>query len=166
MNRFLIAIATAVFAMSAMFAPSAQAGFKGGRFAVGLAIGALMLSQQHHYEHEHWKKKRHYVRRKAEKKVYATKKSSSTKEVAKADPEPKVETADTVIENENSSISTAALAPIAETAADDTAAPPEPVKVVAEVPEPRSDDGPKTAKKLDCKKFFPSVGMTLSVSCE
>ena len=60
--------------------------------------------------------------------------------------------------NENSSIATAALPSVEETASIDTPVEAEPVKA--------SNDGPKTAEKLDCKKFFPSVGMTLSVPCE
>jgi hypothetical protein len=169
MKRFLIAVAAAVFAIGAMLTPSApaQAGFK-GRFAIGLAIGAIALSQRHH-AHRHWQKKRYYARRKAEKKVYASKKSSSpTKKIAKAEPEPKVETVNepvenALIENENSSISVAALAPVKETASIDGAEAAEPV---AETSEAKPENGQKSASKLDCKKFFPAVGMTLSVSCE
>jgi hypothetical protein len=159
MNRFLIAVAAAIFAVSAMFAPSAQAGFK-GRLAIGLAIGAIALSHQHAYEEQRWKKRRYYARHKEAKKVYAGKKSSpSTEAVAKAEPEPTVEKDDAMIESENSSISTAAIGPVEQTAAmDDAKAAPEPVSVAAE--------GSKTVKKLDCKKFFPAAGMTLSVSCE
>jgi hypothetical protein len=172
MKRLLFVVAIAVFAVSAMLTPSApaQAGFK-GRLAVGLALGAIALSHQR-YEHRRVKKKRYHARRKATKKVYATKKSKpSTKKVAKAEPAPqpelKDETIDTIVENENSSISTAALAPIEETASIDKTEPtPEPVNVVAEVPETEPAIGQETAKKLDCKKFFPTVGMTLSVPCE
>jgi len=35
---------------------------------------------------------------------------------------------------------------------------------VETVAEPKDD--PKTTKNLDCKKFFPAVGMTLTVPCE
>ena len=170
MNRILIAVAAAVFAVSAMLTPSApaQAGFK-GRLAVGLALGAVALSHQH-YKHQRLKKKRYHARRKAKRKVYTSKKSTpKVKKVAKAKPaplpEPKV--VDALVENENSSISTAALAPIEETASIDKSEPtPEPVDVVAEAPETEPATGQETARKLDCKKFFPSVGMTLSVSCE
>jgi hypothetical protein len=164
MNKFLIAIATLVFAAGAMLTSTApaQAGMK-GRLAVGLAIGALgvMAHEHRRYEHRKWKKKRYEARRKAKKKVYTSKKSSpSTKKVAKAKPAPAPEqkVVDTDVENENSSISTAALEPIEETASIDN--------VAAEVSETEPEEGQKSANKLDCKKFFPSVGMTLSVPCE
>lgn len=165
MTRFLIAIAAAVFAMSAMLAPPAQAGMK-GRLAVGLAIGAIgiMAHQQRRYEH---RKRHHHARRRAAKKVYTAKKKSAPKveEVAKAEPAPLPEqkVVDAAVDNENSSISTAALAPIEETASVDNA---EPVNFVAEAPESVPATGQETAKRLDCKKFFPTVGMTLSVPCE
>jgi hypothetical protein len=172
MNKFLIAIAALVFAFGAMLTPTApaQAGFK-GRLAVGLAIGAIgAMSHHHRYERRRWKKKSYHARRKAKKKVYTSKKSSpSTKKVAKAEPAPIPEQTviDAAVENENSSISTAAIEPVEETASIDSSEPTaEPVKVVAEVPETDPADGQKAANKLDCKKFFPAVGMTLSVSCD
>lgn len=174
MNKFLIAIATLVFAVGAMLTPTApaQAGWK-GRLAVGLALGAIgAMSHHHRYERRHrrWKA-RHHPRRRVKEKVYVTKKkpSPSTEEVAKVEippiPEPKV--IDTAAENENSSISTAAVEPVAETASIHSSEPTaEPAKVVAEVPETEPANGQKAANKLDCKKFFPAVGMTLSVPCE
>jgi hypothetical protein len=168
MNRIMIAVAVAVFAMAGMLARPAEAGMK-GRLAVGLAIGAIgvLAHQQHQYEHRKWKKKRYEARRRTEKKVYTSKKSSTpkVKEVAKAEPAPLPEqkVADTLVENENSSISTAALTPIEETASIDDA---EPVNVAAEVSETEPAAEQATANKLDCKKFFPTVGMTLSVPCE
>jgi len=42
-----------------------------------------------------------------------------------------------------------------------------PVAVKADTKPAKGEAKPeKTAGKLDCKKFFPSVGMTLSVRCE
>jgi hypothetical protein len=172
MNKILIAVAMAVFAMSAMLAPPAQAGWK-GRLAVGLAIGALSaMSHEQRYEHRRLRERRYYARHQHTKKVYATKKSKpETEDVAKVEPPPlpqaKSEVMDAMVENENSSISTAALTPVEQTATNTTPEPtPEPAKVVAEVPVTQPEDAPKTAKRLDCKKFFPSVGMTLSVSCD
>jgi hypothetical protein len=173
MNRILIAVATMVFAVGAMLTPTApaHAGMK-GRLAVGLAIGALsvMAHEQRRYErHQRWKKKRYEARRKTyKKKVYATKKSSpSTEDVAKAEPEvapiPEQKEIDTAVQNENSSISVAAIEPVAETASIEKA---DPVNAVDEVSQTEPADEPKTANKLDCRKFFPSVGMTLSVPCE
>jgi hypothetical protein len=176
MNKFLIAIATLVFAVGAMLTPTApaQAGWK-GRLAVGLAIGAIgAMSQHHRYEkRKRWKKKRYQAQRKAKKKVYTSKKSSSsTKTVAKAEPAPTPELPEkkavaALVDNENSSISTTAIVPVEETASIDSGEPTaEPAKVVAEVPETAPAAGQKAANQLDCKKFFPSVGMTLSVSCD
>ncbi len=172
MNRILIAVAMAVFAMSAMLAPPAQAGWK-GRLAVGLAIGAISaMSHQQRYEHRRLRERRYYARHRHAKKVYATKKSKpATEDVAEVEPAPlpqaKSEVMDAMVENENSSISTAALSPVEQTATINAAEPtPGPAKVVADVPATEPEDGPKTAERLDCKKFFPSVGMTLSVSCD
>ncbi len=174
MNRFLIAIATMVFALGAMLTPTApaQAGMK-GRLAVGLAVGALAVMAHEHnrYEHQRWKKKRYHARHRAAKKKVYRAKQKSTPEVAEAQPElppiPEQKEIDTAAQNENSSISTAALAPVEETSSIDNSEPTvDPVDAVAEVPETEPEDGPKTAVKLDCKKFFPAVGMTLSVPCE
>ena len=168
MNRIMIAVAVAVFAMGGMLARPAEAGMK-GRLAVGLAIGAIgvMAHEHRRAEHRKWKKKRYEARRRAAKKVYTAKKKSTpkVKQVAKAEPTPIPEQklVDVAVENENSSISTAALAPVEETASIDET---EAVNVVAEVPETESAAVQETAKKLDCKKFFPTVGMTLSVPCE
>ena len=174
MNRFLIAIATMVFAAGAMLTPTApaHAGMK-GHLAVGLAIGALavMAHENEGYErNRHGKKKSHHARRSAHKrkKVHVSKRSSSsTEQVAKAEPElapvPEQKDTDALVHSENSSISTAALAPIEETASIDKA---EPVNATEEGSEEDHKDAPKTANKLDCKKFFPAVGMTLTVPCE
>jgi len=173
MNRFLIAIATVVFAVGAMLTPTApaHAGMK-GRLAVGLALGAMaVMAHEHRREmrHRRWKKRHHARRRTYKKKVYVSKKSTpKVEEVAKAEPaalpeipEKKADAA--LVQNENSSISTAALEPVEETASIDNA---EPVNAVEEDSTTEPADEPKTANKLDCKKFFPTVGMTLSVPCE
>lgn len=168
MNRFLIAIATVVFAVGAMLTPTApaHAGMK-GRLAVGLALGAMaVMAHEHRREmrHRRWKKRHHARRRTYKKKVYVSKKSTpKVEEVAKAEPaalpeipEKKADAA--LVQNENSSISTAAIEPVAETAADDN------VEATLEPVSPDSET--KSATKLGCKKFFPSVGMTLTVPCE
>jgi hypothetical protein len=160
MNKTLIAIVSAAFAVTSMFASSAQAGFK-GKFAIGLAVGALLAHQ--HYEHEHWRKRHIYVQRRTEKVYVSRKTSKNSDDVAKVDT-PAVDTAD----NENSSITTAALTPAeqptvaATTEAVATTTP----AAVDPKPAETTEAGPQTAKKLDCKKFFPSVGMTLTVPCE
>lgn len=180
MTKFLIAIVSTAFAISTMFTSAAQAGFK-GRLAVGLAIGAIgvMAHQAHRHEQRKRWRKRHYVRRHKEKvyvsrkhkeKVYVSKKSTPKKAVVAKVEEPAVTPPLPVAkvidaENENSSITTAAIAPD-ETAPVTTgsteAAPEATVEPVAAA----ASETPKTANKLDCKKFFPSVGMTLTVPCE
>jgi hypothetical protein len=178
MNKILIAIATLVFAVGAMLTPTApaQAGWK-GRLAVGLAIGAIgAMSHHHRYEKRRWRKERYQAHRKAKKKVYTSKKSTaSPKKVAKAEPAslPEQKVIDAAVENENSSIATVAL-PAPEATATDTSAlttdqAAETVKVAVENPETATITEPQSAgkaSKLDCRKFFPAVGMTLSVSCE
>jgi hypothetical protein len=77
-----------------------------------------------------------------------------------AAPEPIIKT-----ETENSSITPVEpIEPVTETSstAGTTA---EPAEVAADPVTPVADE-PKTVNKLDCKQFFPSVGMTLSVPCE
>jgi hypothetical protein len=68
--------------------------------------------------------------------------------VAKVEPEAEIETTEPVV-SENSSISTAS----GKVAEAKTMATPKPEKIAA-------------VKEVGCKKFFPSVGMTLTVSCE
>jgi hypothetical protein len=73
--------------------------------------------------------------------------------VAKTEPVAKVEkkvekVAAKAIESENSSVT---LASVADT---------------ADVAKPATEDKQATAKSTDCKKFFASVGMTLTVPCE
>ena len=172
MNKFLIALAATLFAISTMLpVSSAQAGgFKKG-LGVGLAIGAIgvMAHQAHRAEkHRRWKK-RQYVRR-PKQKTYVSKKTTVKKAVAKVEepvappPLPVAKAIDA--ETENSSITTAALPPveeqIEEQAQDTTETSEADVQPVAAT----SSIEPQTANKLDCKKFFPSVGMTLSVPCE
>lgn len=177
MNRIIIAIATTAFALIPMMTPAAHAGSK-TRLGIGLAIGAIgamhAINKAKRYERKRINKKRHKVRRhKAKRKVYTAKKKKPVVKapvVAKvAVPVPtlpvKKDAVDLVsieqpVVSENSSISTAALPPIEETASIDKTvnASAEPVQAAADTAE--------TAEKLDCKKFFPSVGMTLSVPCE
>jgi hypothetical protein len=164
MHKSLIAIATALLAATTLFASAAEAGMK-VRLGFGFPLGSFTAhgNSGGSYSKHSRKKRHHYVRRQVKDKVKVTKKSTATKSVAKAEPEPKIVTVDEVAETENSSISTAAIAPVEKTATEDGAeAAPEPVAG----PETKPAEVPKSAKKLDCKKFFPSVGMTLSVPCE
>jgi len=163
MNKILIAIATAVFAVSTMLTSSAQAGFK-GRLAVGLAIGALgVMAHQHHRQEQRrrWKK-RHVVRRSP--KVHHTEKKSA---VAKVEEAPEAAPAkDVIAETENSSLTTAALPQTEEKASEPKAAVAKTAEATVEPAAATTADAPKTPQNLDCKKFFPAVGLTLSVPCE
>jgi hypothetical protein len=155
MNKLLLAIATAILAATTLFASAAEA----GGLKVRLGFGGPLPSFTAHGNSGGYHKprrKRHYVRRKAKSKVHVTKKASTAKgsDVAKIEDKPDAQDAAV---NENSSISTAAL-PKGDEARD------EPVD--AAVDATATVDAPKAGKKVDCKKFFPSVGMTLTVPCE
>ncbi len=175
MNKIIIAIATALFAFTPLAAPSAHAGSK--KLGIGLAIGAIgamhAINQAQRYEkRKRWKQKQQARRYRAKQKQtdIAKQKSPAPKAPAVAKvimPMPELPVKKDAIDlasieeptrNENSSIATAVLPTVEETASIDTPVEAEPAKV--------TNDAPKTAEKLDCKKFFPSVGMTLSVPCE
>ena len=172
MNKSLVALIGTLIAAATMFAASAEAGFKihlgfGGFHSHGGGGG---------YSHRHYQRKRYIVRRVAKKKTYVAKKSTpSAPKVAKVDkkvskPEvvataPVTDEVEVIADNENSSI-----ASVAEPIKTSAIADPETETPVAVKVDAKSANGEakpdKTAGKLDCKKFFPSVGMTLSVRCE
>jgi hypothetical protein len=155
MTKAQAALVTAILAVTTMLASTAEAGMK-VRLGFGFPLGNFTAhGNSGGYSEPHRKSRRTYVRRKETSKVA---KQKSTEAVAKAEPEAPVEPVEKVnaqsAQSENSSISTAAIASVGETPMDD-------IPVAA--PEP---DGKASVKKLDCKKFFPSVGMTLTVPCE
>jgi hypothetical protein len=161
MNKMMIAVATATLAVMTLFASAAEAGFK-VRIGFGFPIGGFSGHSGGYSGHHHYRK-RYYARRKVKQKVHVAKKPSAEKStVAKVEeaPKPVVDTA----ESENSSITTAAVAETEEKAADEATEAAD--KTAEAAVEPAPADEPKTVKKLDCKKFFPSVGMTLTVPCE
>ena len=160
MNKSLLAIATATCALATITTTSAEAGFK-------IHFGFGGFGGFHHHHHY----RPIYVARPVQK-VYVARK---TKPVVVKEEDP-VTVAD--VHNENSSITivpdqvasvenssiTSASEPvkITETAKTaEVAKTIEPVKVAEE-----KKDKPAVAQKLDCKKFFPSVGLTLTVPCE
>jgi hypothetical protein len=174
MTKTLVAIAAAFLAVTTLCS-AAEAGFK-VRIGFGFPLGGFNAHHGGGYAHRHHRRHRYVVRR-AKKKVHVAKaktyapkkvaaKKVAPKQIAKAEPaviatpEPIVKT-----ETENSSITpveavteTSSTEKTAETTA-------ETADVTADAATPVADD-PKTVNKLDCKKFFPSVGMTLSVPCE
>ena len=150
MNKPLIAIATALAAATTMFASTAEAGFK-VRLGFGGPLPAFTAyGPGNAYAHKGCHNHDYRTVRSHEREEARVIKKTHKADVAKADetPDSKPETVSEAAQTENSSITTAP----AKTAEATTAAPE--TKTVAE------------AKEVGCKKFFPSVGMTLSVPCE
>ena len=178
MKKVLIAVATVLIAFTTMLSSSADAGFK---VRIGFGVLSSKLMTPHRSRRANHRKlrkrkaqaaKRRRAKRKAyakkrstKRKVYARKRTTKRTKVAKVKQVPKaVPVADTS-RNENSSISTAMV----DTAEYDTETTFEAEESVAEntVEEtaavvPVADTG----NQLSCKKFFPAVGMTLTVPCE
>jgi hypothetical protein len=171
MSKLPVALIAALIAVATLYSSTAEAGL---RIGIGFGFGGPSFAHGNGGGYKkHYHRKRYIARRVKKEKVYVAKRKVSEPKVAKvekvAKPEvvataPVVE-ADVIAENENSSITTAAL--------DSTAAvDPEtvtPVEVKAETKTVEAKPAvskPEKAAKLDCKKFFPSVGMTLSVPCE
>ena len=144
MTRTILAIATAFLAVMTVFASAADAGFK-----VRLGFGGPLPAFTAHgpsksYGQKHYTKKRSYrAKRKARTATKRIVKRKTTGKTAKTAP------IKTDAENENSTISTASLDK------NETIE----TEVIAK-------DEPKATRKVGCKKFFPTVGMTLTVPCE
>lgn len=181
----LLAIATALtFAFSATVS-TVQAGSNGVRLGIGIGVGALAIGaiansaaeRSEAREHRERRKVRSARREREEKApVRSAKKSSKSeaKEVAAVEPQQDVSneassiaaaggeafeevitgSANAQSQPENSSIALTSVAVDSQ---------PAPVKAAAKPVETASQQTPKS---IDCKKFFPSVGMTLSVPCE
>ena len=171
MNKSLVALIVALIATATTFSSAAEAGLRirlgfGGPLPSFIAHGNGGHYSNHHY------RKRYIARRVKKEKVYVAKRKVSPSRRSPRSrrlPTPKViATApiiepDVIADSENSSITTAAWrrsTPRQRRA--DTVTPVE-VKADTTTTEPKRE---KAASKLDCKKFFPSVGMTLSVPCE
>jgi hypothetical protein len=174
MTKSPVVIIAAIIAAVTMLASSAQAGIKirlgfGGPLPVFTAHGNSYSSAPQYH------RKRYIARRVKKEKTYVAKRKTSEPkvakasakkpaEVAKATPEPEV-----IADSENSSITAAgfeaaAIDPVVVKA--DEAIAVQPIKA-AETSVVLPEQKPvKAAGKLDCKKFFPSVGMTLTVPCE
>ena len=175
-----VALIAALLAAVTMFASSAEAGLK-IRLGFGGPLPSFTAHGGNYHSGRHYHRKRYLARRVKKEKVYVAKRKAAEPKVAKAPTKkpatvakavpaaPAVEP-EVIADSENSSISTAALeepavAPVA--AKTDEAAVVVPAKAVAETTVPQPEQKPaKAASKLDCKKFFPSVGMTLTVPCE
>ena len=152
MTKSIIAIATAVLAAATLMSSAAEAGFKVHFGFGGVPPYLTDYNKQSAYEHSPARKRAYRAARRQEREqapVKVSKKAVDTETVAKVEePTPATDTA----ESENSSISVAQAQAKQETAA-------EPVKT-ADASEPQAAHG------IDCKKFFATVGMTLTVPCE
>ncbi len=149
MTRTILAIATAFLAVMTVFASAADAGFK-----VRLGFGGPLPAFTAHgpsksYGQKRYTKKRSYRAAKKRKARTAKKRIVKRKTTAKTVETAKTAPIKTDAENENSTISTASLDK------NETIE----TEVIAK-------DEPKATRKVGCKKFFPTVGMTLTVPCE
>lgn len=141
MTRKIVAIATALLAAPALFASAAEACIS-CEYTPEVVRGSQTSDAPAHYVRE---------------RVYAVERervARPAKRIVRSEPVETADTPDTApvktqANNENSSISLTST----EAAATAKAAVVETVKEAA-------------AKPVDCKKFFPSVGITLSVPCE
>jgi hypothetical protein len=148
-NKILTAAAAAFFALTSLVGSSAEAGFNlripapaGVVHQAGGCGGGSYGRIYRSYRPRSYSS----VSRRAKTNV-ASKPAAKPVTVAKEQSETKVEAATTAAKVENSSISA--------TEGD-----------VAEVKAPVSDKKVTATNEVGCKKFFPSVGMTLSVPCE
>jgi hypothetical protein len=162
MHKTLSAIVIATIAFVTFTTSAAEAGLL-RRLAVGAVIGAAIHHSLHHRE-------RVYV----VERVYVAR-----PQVVYTRPEPVYVQQDeapapALVHNENSTIAVDS-ADVADNATTDSAekiivkkdqaavAAPKPAKVAEAAVEVAK---PQPSKRIDCKKFFPSVGMTLTVPCE
>ncbi len=143
MTRTLLAIAAALFAATTYLAPAAKA-------CVSCEYTPPVVNTpvySHGAYHHRRRRARAAVKvrraRRARKHIVKTKHAPKTVEAAKAAP------AERDVKSENSSIATASFDK--SEAVDAKAAP---------------ADEPKVSKNETCKKFFATVGMTLTVPCE
>jgi hypothetical protein len=150
MTKSIIAIATAILAATTLMTSAAEAGFKGHfGFGGGPAPYLTDYNKEAAYEtRKRAEKRAQRAARRHEAPAKITKKSAPA--VAKVEDKKVEEKIDTAAVSENSSISVAQAAPKQATAA-------EPVKTAA---------ADEPARSIDCKKFFATVGMTLTVPCE
>lgn len=146
MAKTLLAFAAAFFAAMTVFASAAEAGCISCDH-----VPVVVRGSQTSDTAKDRTKKRTYTRTK--KRTYTRTKKRKTSPAKKVDTA-KTAPVDVEKEEENSTIS-AASAETNEAVVGNT------VQTKA-----KPKDEPKTTRKVACKKFFPSVGMTLTVACE
>jgi hypothetical protein len=184
----LLALATALVLAFTSCISTAQAGMRGVGIGIGIgvglgAMGAMSNSGRGSYEAREYRqrKKERVSRREREEKapVRSAKKSKSDKseKTEQAAKESAEETPASTATTEPSGIATTGapvVAPVSTgaTATADAQTENSSISLASasndEAPVKKIDTASQepTGKNLDCKKFFPSVGMTLSVPCE
>ncbi|WP_072372368.1 hypothetical protein [Hyphomicrobium sp. NDB2Meth4] len=173
-----LALIAAIICAATTFASGAEAGFR-IRLGFGGPLPAFTAHGNSYHGAREYHRKRYVARHHAKKpKVHVAKKKSAEPKVAKKQQQEKVAAKPATkkalavakapaqvsapADTENSSITTASLEAGEPTADIDNTE-----SIDVQIPEPKPAIKPgKQASKLDCKKFFPSVGMTLTVPCE
>ena len=143
MTRTILATATALLGAMTLLTPAAEACISCEY------VPSVAHSPSPSYGGSHYRVKRVYVRAIERSAGSAKKRIVKSEPVAKKVETAKVAPSETQAETENSTISTATLE-LSENV-DAGKAPVEETKV---------------SKNVGCKKFFPTVGMTLTVPCE
>ena len=178
----LIAIATAVVFAISSFSATAQAGMRGVGIGIGIgvglgAIGAMSNGGSRRSEAREYtsrKKERASRRERQEKAPSRTAKKSKSAPTQEASKETPEQAPAFVASTEASGIATkdgAPVSPVTTGSTDLAAAQSENSSIslasatTADASK-KIDTASQETKGLDCKKFFPSVGMTLSAPCE
>jgi 7-keto-8-aminopelargonate synthetase-like enzyme len=143
MAKTLLALAAALLAAMTVFTSAAEACLSCEYVPEVLNSPSKSYNPSKSYKSKRSSKKRTYTRTKKRKA-----RPAKNVDTAKSTP------IDVETEDENSAISAAS---------EETN---ETVVETAVKTETTPKDKPRTTKNVGCKKFFPSVGMTLSVTCE
>jgi hypothetical protein len=167
MTRTILTTATALLGAMTLLTPAAEACISCDyvpevvRNHTTSDHGTHFDNGRSHGYQARYKVKRSYAKvsepreRPAKKRIVRSEPESKKVKVAKAaDPAPVKTDTPEKAETENSTITTATLQPDGNADAKETAAP----------EKPAAEN--KANKNVGCKKFFPTVGMTLTVPCE
>ena len=168
----LLALATALIFAATPYTSTAQAGMRVG---IGIGVGGLALGALGAMSNKSGSgEAREYRSRKKERAVRREREEKAPVRAAKkSKPEPAEKETTSTASNEASSITLGkdSAPPPVTTGSTDIAAQTENSSIsLASANDAGSvkkiDTASQETKSLDCKKFFPSVGMTLSVPCE
>jgi hypothetical protein len=174
----LLALATAIVFAISSFSATAQAGMRGVGIGIGIGVGLGALGAMSNGSSRR-SEAREYTSRKKERAARREKTPSRTAKKSKSEPtqEASKETSEKApafaASSEASGIATKDGAPVSPvtTGSTDLAAQSENSSIslasatTADASK-KIDTASQETKSLDCKKFFPSVGMTLSAPCE